>query len=304
MIQHFIATLDGKPTFPCPKVCEKGCIWWCNCGVQAASNPEDPQQAAMIYPAVCEKGCTWWCNCGVQAASNLRDRPPPPGMVEIVKRRIEAEAKAPPDCREEVLRKRQKINKVATTPLTCVTTPPTSSSQPAESLGQKTWKAVEKVLKPKTLRLERTKPMFEELLGDLRISINLPITLYYLPHCKQVVASLPQNHRFKIGITVCPNNRFYEAHYAYSKPRAQERDWVRYSGMIVLFTHYSRDTIAVMEHALITHFSQSLRQSMRYRCANRKTDVDDHIRFDESCSSDDEHSPGPHSLYVSHGKPM
>ncbi len=231
-----------------------------------------------------------------------RDRPTDhihPSMVEIRKRRLEAEAKP-----EEELRQRQKINKVATTPLTCVTTPPTSSSQPAESLGQKTWKAVEKVLKPKTLRLERTKPMFEELLGDLRISINLPITHYYLPHCKQVVASLPQNHRFKIGITVCPNNRFYEAHYAYSKPRTQERDWVRYSGMIVLFTHYSRDTIAVMEHALITHFSQSLRQSMRYRCANRKTDVDDHIRFDESCSSDDEHSPGPHSLYVCHGEPM
>ena len=288
-MQHFIATLDGKPTFPCPAVCEKGCIWWCNCGVQAASNPEDPQQAAMIS----------------QPAGHRVYPSPPPGMVEILKRRMfEAEAKAPPDCREEVLRKRQKINKVATTPLTFVTTPPTSSSQPAESLGQKTWEAVEKVIKPKTLRLERTKPMFEELLGDLRISINLPITHYYLPHCKQVVASLPQNHRFKIGITVCPNTRFYEAHYAYSKPRAQERDWVRYSGMIVLFTHYSREVIAVMEHALITHFSQSLRQSMRDRCANRKIDVDDHIRFDESCSSDDEHSPGPHSLYVSHGKPM
>ena len=166
--------------------------------------------------------------------------------------------------------------------------------------GQKDWEAVQKVLPPKTLLLERTKPMFEELLTDEHIKVWLPSSDYYIQHCHRVVALIPRDYGFKIGITVDPSARYYESHYAYSKSRSQQRDHVRYNSMVVIYTDHSRRVIAMMEHALIDHF----RIHFPRRCANRKIDFDSHIRFDESGSSDNEHSPGPHSLYVCYGPRM
>jgi hypothetical protein len=211
-------------------------------------------------------------------------------MVEILQRRMfRIEAMAPPHQRDEV-RRAQHVP----------TAKPQSQTEVTIEEGQKDWAAVKKLLQPKTLRLERTEPMFKELLSDARIRVWLPRTKHYVQHCQCVVASIPNGHRFKIGITVCPNTRYYEAHYGYAKPRTQQRDLVRYSSMVVMYTHHSRDVIAMMEHALIAHFHVH----MKYRCANRKIDFDDHIRFDESASSQAEDSPGPHSLYCCHGPAM
>ena len=50
-------------------------------------------------------------------------------------------------------------------------------------------------------------------------------------------------------------------------------------------------------HALIHSFRKNP------RCANVKTDYDDHVRNDDS-SSENEDSDGPHALYICHGPAM
>jgi hypothetical protein len=139
--------------------------------------------------------------------------------------------------------------------------------------------------------------MFRELVDDLRISVNLPNNNHYIQHAKGVIAALNPMHRFKIGITNDPDERFYSKHYAYTKPHTQERDGVMYSGMIVIFAHQAREVIAMMEHALIVHWHQHAPN----RCANKKIDFDNHIDFDLSGSESEYNSAGPHILYVAHG---
>ena len=242
------------------------------------------------------------------AVHNVRERsppPPPPGMVEILCMRMPLkEANAPPHRRHEVREARRRREVASSSAEVHATRWPERVGSSAEVHatrvnidGQKEWEAVKKVLPPKTLMLERTKPMFEELLTDEHIKVWLPSSTHYIQHCHRVVALIPRDYRFKIGITVDPSARYYESHYAYSKSRSQQRDHVRYNSMVVIYTHHSREVIAMMEHALITHF----RIHSPHQCANRKIDFDSHIRFDESGSSDNEHSPGPHSVYVCYG---
>ena len=282
--RHFISVLDGDPIWPMPEVCTKcRSPWFCTC-------PKDKDDLAV---------------------HNVRERsppPPPPGMVEILCMRMPLkEAEAPPHRRHEV-REARRRREVASSSEVASKRPryhhtPQGSSGPMEVAvsatmeGQKEWEAVKKVLPPKTLLLERTKPMFEELLTDEHIKVWLPSSTHYIQHCHRVVALIPRDYRFKIGITVDPSARYYESHYAYSKSRSQQRDQMRYNSMVVIYTHHSREVIAMMEHALITHF----RIHSPHQCANRKIDFDNHIRFDESGSSDNEHSPGPHSVYVCYG---
>ena len=174
-----------------------------------------------------------------------------------------------------------------------------------ESFGprvQRSWEAVEALLSPKVLHLERTKPLFKRLLKDPdgRIKVQLlASSKYYVQHAKSVIASLPPAHGFKIGITNDPDNRFHLAHYAYTRERSQARDRVRYSagGMILIHAHHSREVIAMMEHALIDHWQKHAPG----RCVNRKSDFDDHIKDTGSGDSEDHDSAGPHFLYVSHG---
>ena len=267
--RHFISVLDGDPIWPMPEVCTKcRSPWFCTC-------PKDKDDLAV---------------------HNVRERsppPPPPGMVEILCMRMpREEAEAPPHRRDEV-RDARRRREVA----------PTSAEVHATRVnidGQKEWEAVKNVLPPKTLMLSRTKPMFEELLTDEHIKVWLPSSTDYIQHCHRVVALIPRDYRFKIGITVDPSARYYESHYAYSKSRSQQRDHVRYNSMVVIYTDHSRRYIAMMEHALITHFQIH----SPHQCANRKRDFDNHIRFDESGSSDNEHSSGPHSVYVCYGPRM
>ena len=136
--------------------------------------------------------------------------------------------------------------------------------------------------------------MFRELLDDgLHIRVCLPPTTYYIQHIKSVVATLPRSHRFKFGITVQPHYRYYEAHYGYSKHRTQQRDGAKYVEMVVVYAHHSRDVVAILEHSLIDVYAGNP------MCANRKTDFDNHIRNDDSCS---ENEDGPSQCTYATGK--
>ena len=305
-----ISVLDETQDGNCPEACSVcRSTLWCICPETIAAIRASPD--FVPFPPIIREPA-----------------PPPPAMVEILMRRMSREeAEAPTaQAREEVLRRRHNAPvpvaaSSALVPLAAsALVPPAASAktQPQAAstasltntsagstgcFGQKNWEAVEKLLPPRTLRLERTFLMFEELLSDLHMQVCLPSDTFYIQHCKRVVATIPKDHRFKIGITVCPNYRYYEPHYAYSKPRAQERDRVRYCNMVVVFTHHSRDTIAMLEHTFIHHCHTFLPR----QCANKKLDYDDqHTRRgdDESGSSDEPNSAGPHSLYICHGKAM
>ena len=185
-----------------------------------------------------------------------------------------------------------------TTTLPKVAVPQTDSVNMVQQHCQKNWQEVKMVLSQKTIELERTMPMIQEITSDEHITVWLPKSPYYIQHCHTVLAALQTSHRFKVGITVDPDWRYHLAHYAYTKHRTQERDHVKYQGMIVVFLHNSREVVAMMEHALI---SECLR-AYASRCANRKIDYDNHIQ-DES-DSENEQSPRPFALYICYGQRM
>ena len=106
--------------------------------------------------------------------------------------------------------------------------------------------------------------------------------------------------KFKIGITVDPEWRYYEAPYAYCRPCSQNRDGVRYEGMIIVYAHPVRDVVCAFETSLITLFKENLH--FKCRIANVKEDFDNHICFSDS-DEEMEHAPGPHCLYISYGLP-
>ena len=169
----------------------------------------------------------------------------------------------------------------------------------AHVTGQPDWEAVEALLEDDVLLLERCKPMFIEALADINTSVWLPKDKYFARHMEQVVASLPFNLKFKIGITVDPDYRYYRASYAYNKLSAQERDGVRYSGMIIVYVHPVRSTVAMLEVNMIHNFTTN---EFKRRCVNVKRDFDDHIRFNHS-DEEKESAPGPHCVYIVYGLP-
>ena len=114
-----------------------------------------------------------------------------------------------------------------------------------------------------------------------------------------MVASLPLNLKFKIGITVDPDYRYYRASYAYNKLSAQERDGVRYSGMIIVYVHPVRSTVEMFEENMIDKFTAD---EFKRRCVNVKKDLDDHIRFDHS-DEEKTSASGPHCAYIVYGLP-
>ena len=166
--------------------------------------------------------------------------------------------------------------------------------------GQKDWESVAVLLDAKVLRLERTQPVFEEILSDARLSVWLAVGTDYIQHCKNVIFSLPPQKRIKIGITFCPNFRYYEAHYAYSKLWQQRQDGVRYEGMVIARCHVNREVVQAIEHGLIKHFLLCLPT----RIANKKQDEDQHINCDDITDSEAEDGPGPFFLYFAYGDPM
>ena len=151
------------------------------------------------------------------------------------------------------------------------------------------------------LRLERTKPMLQLALEDLRMQVWLSPDTDYVRHVRRVVDSLPHHMNFKVGITVCPEARYYHARYAYCLPSAQERDGVRYEGMIIVYVHAVRDVVGMMEHTFIHILKVNVH--LKSRVANVKVDFDNHIEFDHS-DEETEAAPGPHSFYIVWGPPI
>ena len=260
--------------------------------IQAVLDNNPPISPATVACLTC-KSC-WFCTCRSDSASAparkrsrspMSSTPPHPSMEEVLKitRGCNWEQQASSTQEQQ----RQATRGQGHEPL-----------RPF-SHGQPDWKSIKARLPPKTLRLERTEPMFKELLDDIRlhITVNLAPDTNYIPHCGSVVAALPSTHRFKFGITVNPHQRWYGAHYAYSTPRAMQRDGVEYNEMVVVYAHHSRDVVAMAEHCLIDKFRTNS------RCVNRKSDFDNHIRNDDS-DSDDTRSEGPHVLYICHGKAL
>jgi len=166
--------------------------------------------------------------------------------------------------------------------------------------GQTDWEEVKAHLSDEVLHLERCKPMFTAALRDYCTSVWLPNDKNYAPHVTRVVASLPLKLKFKIGITVDPENRFYHAPYAYSKPHTQERDGVRYVGMIIVHVHQERDRVATMEHCMQEAFKGN--SNFKSRMTNMRSEFDDHIQFDHS-DEENEAAPGPHCVYIVYGMP-
>ena len=164
-------------------------------------------------------------------------------------------------------------------------------------VGQRTWEEVKKILSEEERRLKRTRGMVEEILRDMKMSLNLCACTYYVPHAIAVIDSLPKAFRFKIGITWNPNHRFYVASYSYSRLYIQQKERIRFEQMVILRIHHNREVIATMEHALIVYF----KKHEPGRCNNRKIDYDgNHVR-PKANHSDSENDgvkqDGPHALY-------
>lgn len=186
--------------------------------------------------------------------------------------------------------------------------PPASSSKPrplqtpvllGSPKGQRSWEEVAPLLSDSVACLERCKKVLQQILDDChRIYLWLPSDGRIDQHVKQVVRNLLPGHHFKIGITDNPPRRFYEPWYAYWKEHAKSKDRIAYEGMYVVYMHQSRSTVAMAEHCLISFYTNDC--LFKKRCANRKDDLDDHIRHDES-DEERSDSPGPHFLYVAFG---
>ena len=273
---HFKAVLNhltglGPPPGPPPIACHKcESVWWCTCRSAATPSEPDAEERARLEKERCEM---------------LRKFPPtfPPG--HIFKRR--ARSRSPRPLNTPPLNRSKGVNSCEAN---VVVAPKAPSHQ--------SWKEVAKLLSSKVLALERTKTTIQDFMEDDRITVQLPKNTHYLPHFKSVAASFAKpNHRFKIGITNDPHERFCVKSYGYTKEYTQKHDGVRYTGMVVIFVHHQRDAIGAFEESLIRECHRELAQW----CTNRKSDFDDHIQYD-SGSETDHNSQGPHFLYIAHGK--
>jgi len=257
------------------------------------SGNDDPLPRA---PPVCVRcNGAWCCVCDIwyvcrRSRSRSISRSPPPAFPAI------AEIRA---LRESQDKKDGGVGPRAARP------PYSRAARPPPAVAcwltwcQTDWEAVKALLEDDVLLLERCEPMFIEALADINTSVWLPKDKDYTRHIQRVVASIPKEYKFKIGITVDPDNRYYGAHYAYSKHRAQERDGVLYSGMIIVYVHPIRSTVSMLEMSQIDKYTTN---EFKHRCVNVKRDFDDHIRFDHS-DEEKKSAPGPHCVYIVYGLP-
>ena len=146
--------------------------------------------------------------------------------------------------------------------------------------------------------------MLQQILKDPSVRIWLPTKYNDMQqHVVEVVDSLllaRPSLRFKVGIAVCALSRYWHSGYGYCLPESHLRDGVRYEGMHVVWMHQTRMVVAMAEHCLENYFLVT--PMYQHKCANVKSDIDDHVPGDES---DDERptAPGPHTLYISWGEP-
>ena len=148
--------------------------------------------------------------------------------------------------------------------------------------------------------MDRCRPVLQNAIEDLRISVWLSKDTDIVRHVHKVVRSLPTQKKFKIGITEDPEWRYWRAPYAYTLPKSKEGDGVQYEGMILVYVHPVRDVVGAFETCLIDKYKEDILH--KSRLANIKVDFDDHIRYDDS-DEETEHGPGPHCLYIVYGEP-
>jgi len=276
-LQHLASILDGKDVPMPPRVVCTQCqsIWWCRC------------------KEIADRARRGGIPVGWEPRPGPYEGQPPPGMLEVQQIRFSTPIVESTEKQEaSEIRIPQHLPKAAT---------PTAKRTGVPA-GQTDWQAVMALLEARTLRLERTKPVFEEeVLSDTKFSVWLPKGTHYLQHVKRVLMTIPHSEYFKVGITAFPNHRFYNAHYAYFRNYARQKNGVRFDKALFLYAQHHRDTVAMLETCMISfcleHYSR--------RCVNKKVDFDNHIRDDQSSSnSEDEAAPGPFFFYITHGKPI
>ena len=174
-----------------------------------------------------------------------------------------------------------------------------STYQRQQTPRQSQWQEVLDLCLPvKTTRLDRTKEALQDILNDAHMSLHLASTRHQIPHGQSIIANIPNELRFKIGITRDACWRYYGAPYCYNKFYSRRKDGVDFQHMLIIHISHSRETAATLEHSHIVNYKRCEPR----RCANRKCDIDDHI-LNES-DSGDERSDGPFFVYVVVGKSM
>jgi hypothetical protein len=177
-----------------------------------------------------------------------------------------------------------------------------SSTYYRAHLNQKDWETVRALLSTEVLKLERTFFEVRWALADTNTTIRLTAKKDIWDHIVEVVRSLPHDMRFKVGITAFLEQRFYDAHYAYSMPSTHKKDGVVYEGWILVYVDYQRRVIAATEHCLIKAFKKvGIPGIAKERCANRLEIFDDHMDCDQSDEEKSE-AVGPHWVYIAFGK--
>lgn len=176
-----------------------------------------------------------------------------------------------------------------------------SSTYDRAEAAQKDWGAVSALLTPEVLGLERTISEVRWALEDTNTTIRLTATQDPIRHAVNVVRDLPDDMRFKVGITYQLEQRFYNVSYAYSMPSIHVKDGVIYEGWKLVYVHHIRQVVGMLEHALIKIFKvYGVPGIAKERCANRLEIFDNNMNCEQS---DEERSDavGPHWVYITFG---
>jgi hypothetical protein len=260
----------------------------------------------------------FFCECNLPAiiaSSSQRDRsrsrkraPPPPGMVAVQQLLGEANQEITQQFADtgKMNQDQHRHGKIPKGFADIGNPPPAPlfNSTSTHSLGasgpQKELIEVMALLPEKTWCMDRCRPVLQNAIEDLRISVWLSKDADITRHVDKVVGSLPTKMKFKIGITVDPEWRYYRASYAYTLATSKEKDGVQYEGMILVYVHPVRDVVGAFETCLIDKYQIDIVH--KSRTANIKRDFDGHLRYDHS-DEETEHGPGPHFLYIVYGQP-
>ena len=176
-----------------------------------------------------------------------------------------------------------------------------SSTYDRADAPQKDWGAVSALLTLQVLGLERTISEVRWALEDTNTTIRLTAKQDVIDHVVNVVRDLPDDMRFKVGITYQLEKRLYTVPYAYFMPSRHVQDGVVYEGWKLVYVHHIRQVIGMLEHALIKIFKvYGVPGIAKERCANRLEILDNNMDCEQS---DEERADavGPHWVYIAFG---
>jgi hypothetical protein len=158
---------------------------------------------------------------------------------------------------------------------------------------QTSWTQIREML-PRGAHLQAAKAEFMEILNDAIFTVLLAPSRDYMMHCRGIIEMLPHDVGYRIGMCRAVGHRYYRSPFAYTQEQIQTFDKVRYEGMVVAFSHHSRDVVAMLEHTLIDVHIRSDR-----RCCNLRRELDDGERFVDHGSGDEDDRQ--HFLYIVFG---